>query len=76
MSKLPKIVGVVSSTLAYLAFTTSAFAQVATPSGTKGATAGSLPNAGSTDITYFLFIGGIVLFVFGTLKLVSSFRES
>ncbi|HSX18555.1 MAG TPA: hypothetical protein VLE91_00310 [Candidatus Saccharimonadales bacterium] len=76
MSKLPKIASVVSSTLAYLALATNAFAQSATSSAPKGGTSGSLPSAGSTEITYLLFVGGIVLFVFGTLKLVTSFKES
>jgi hypothetical protein len=76
MSKLPKIAGVVSSALTYFAIASNTFAQSATSSGSKGGTSGSLPSAGSTELTYFLFLAGVVLFVFGTLKLVASLREN
>ncbi len=76
MIKLPRVVGGSLSALAYLAIVTNTFAQSATNSAPKGGTSGSLPSAGSTDITYMLFIFGIVLFVFGTLKLVTSFKEA
>lgn len=42
---------------------------------TKGGTASSLPAAGTTELTYLLFVFGVVLFVVGTLKLVKSFRS-
>lgn len=46
-----------------------------TVSAGKGGTSSSLPDAGSTDITYFLFVGGLTLFVLGTLKLILSYRD-
>lgn len=77
MSKLPRAIGVVSSTLAYLALSANVFAQSSsTTSAGKGGTSSSLPSAGTTELTYFFFIAGVVLFVFGTLKLVASFREA
>lgn len=74
--KLPRVIGVGSSLFSYLVFATNTFAQSATSSASKGGTDSSLPSAGTTEITYFLFMAGVVLFVFGTLKLVASFRES
>jgi len=76
MSKLPKVIGFASSALTYFAIAANTFAQSATSSGSKGGTSGSLPSAGSTEITYLLFLGGVVLFVVGSLKLVASFREN
>ena len=75
MLKLPKIAGTLASALIYLALGSSVFAQSATGSAGKGGTSGALPSAGTTELTYFLFIAGVVLFVFGTLKLVASFRN-
>ena len=71
--KLPKIIGLTSSTIAFLTFAASAFAQSAT-SGASG-TSGALPGAGSTELTYILFVGGVILFVIGMLKLVGSYRD-
>lgn len=76
MSKLPKVIGAFSSGIAYLMLTSSVFAQTATGSAGKGGTNGALPSAGTTEITYAIFIGGVLLFVFGTLKLVASFKET
>lgn len=77
MSKLPKAIAVVSSAFAYLALASQTFAQSSsTASAGKGGTSSSLPSAGTTELTYFFFIAGVVLFVFGTLKLAASFRES
>jgi len=77
MSKLAKVAGVTASAFTYLTFAANTFAQTtSTASASKGGTSGALPNAGTTEITYFIFIAGVVLFVFGTLKLVASFRES
>ena len=75
--KLPKVVGLASATLSYLAIASNAFAQSASSSASKGGvgTSSSLPSAGTTELTYLLFIGGVVLFVMGTLKLVASYRE-
>lgn len=48
---------------------------VSTGKGGGESTASSLPNAGSTELTYIIFVAGAVLFVFGMLKLVLSYRE-
>ncbi len=48
----------------------------ASTSSAKGGTSSSLPSAGSTEITYLLFVGGLILFVIGTVKLISSYRSS
>ncbi len=71
--RLPKVVGTIATALTYLALAPNTFAQ-ATSSAGKGGTSSSLPSAGSTELTYLLFIGGVVLFVFGTIKLVLSYR--
>ena len=73
-NKLPKVIGIASGAFTYLALATSTFAQ-ATSSAGKGGTSSSLPSAGSTELTYLIFIGGVMLFVFGTMKLVLSYRE-
>ena len=72
-----KAAGFASSIVPYLALAQNVFAQSATSSsvGGGGATSSSLPSAGTTEITYFLFAGGVALFVFGMMKLVSSFRD-
>ncbi|MDP2632468.1 MAG: hypothetical protein Q8P25_01965 [Candidatus Curtissbacteria bacterium] len=72
--QLPRVIGIASAALTYLSIATNTFAQ-ATGSASKGGTSSSLPSAGSTELTYLLFIGGVVLFVFGTMKLVLSYRE-
>lgn len=58
-----------------LAIAKSALAQTATQSAGKGGTTSSLPDAGTTELTYILFIGGVLLFVIGTLKIALSFRD-
>ncbi len=75
-----KAVGVSSAVTTSLLFAQYALAQTSTgttgtTTTTKGSTASSLPAAGTTEITYLLFIGGVVLFVIGTIKVVQSFRE-
>lgn len=72
-----KAAGAISSIAAYLALAQNAFAQSATSSSSVGggATSGALPNAGTVEFTYVFFAGGVALFVFGMIKLVSSFRD-
>lgn len=78
-----KAVGFSSALATSLYFAQSVLAQTSTgttgttttTTTTKGGTASSLPAAGTTELTYLLFIGGAVLFVIGALKLVKSFRE-
>ena len=64
-----------SSALAWLALASNVFAQTATESAGKGGTNGALPNAGTTGLTYLIFIGGVILFVFGTIKLILSYSK-
>jgi len=75
MMKLARITSFASSAALFLSVTKFALAQTATISAPKGGTDGSLPGAGSTELTYLLFIGGVLLFVFGMLKLILSYRE-
>lgn len=62
-----------------LSFAKAAFAQTATLSaetgGGTGGTESALLDAGSKEITYLLFFAGLALFVFGSLKIVASFRD-
>lgn len=77
-----KVARVVSFSVPFassLLFASRVLADFATPSAGIGggqASSSSLPNAGSTEITYLIFVGGAVLFVFGMLKLVLSYREA
>lgn len=77
MKKLYRIIGFSTALGLVLAKVGGALAQSPTvaPVTGGGATAGALPGAGTTDLTYLLFLGGVLLFVFGTLKLVLSFRD-
>lgn len=75
MSKLPKAVGLSTTVATFLTLASNAFAQAATSGASKGGTSGALPAAGTTEITYAIFIVGVVLFVFGMLKLAASYRE-
>ena len=73
--KLARFTGFISSAVAWLALAQAVLAQSATNSASKGGTSGALPNAGSTELTYLIFFGGVILFVMGTMKLILSFRE-
>ncbi|KKR57002.1 MAG: hypothetical protein UU05_C0020G0005 [Candidatus Curtissbacteria bacterium GW2011_GWA1_40_47] len=75
MMKSARVIGIVSSGLSWLTLATDAFAQTATQSASKGGTSGALPNAGTTGLTYLIFVGGVILFVFGTIKLILSYRN-
>jgi len=72
--KLARYVGFSSSIAFWLTFAQNAFAQTATAGASKGGTSGALPGAGSTELTYLLFLGGVLLFIIGTLKLILSYR--
>lgn len=74
--KFLRIIGFSSPIAALLTNASNVFAQAATAGAQgAGATSGALPGAGTTELTYAIFLGGVVLFVFGTLKLLLSFRE-
>jgi len=75
LSKISKITTITSSGLIWLKFAGMVFAQSSTESAAKGGTGGALPDAGSTGFTYIIFLTGVVLFVFGTLKLIQSYRQ-
>lgn len=76
MNKLARAAVAVSTLAIFITRASTVLAGVsATESAGKGGTSGALPSAGSTELTYAIFIGGVVLFVFGMLKLVFSYRE-
>lgn len=72
-----KLIGVGASVGFSLTLAGNVFAQSATGSSSlsKGGTSSALPSAGSTEITFAIFAFGVMLFVFGTLKLVKSFQD-
>ncbi len=80
-----KLIGIGTSLTLLSAFAQSAFAQLTQSTGSSvtkgglggvtGSTLSSLPNAGSTEVTYLIFGLGIIFFVFGMMKLVSGFRD-
>lgn len=72
--KIARITTVASSVSLWLTLAASTFAQEATESAPKGGTNGALPSAGSTELTYIIFVGGVLLFVFATMKFILSFR--
>lgn len=76
-SLIRRIIGVGASVGFSLTLVGNAFAQSATGSSSlsKGGTSSALPVAGSTEVTYAIFAFGVLLFVFGTLKLVKSFQD-
>lgn len=75
MPKLPKVIGLSTTVATFLTLASNVFAQAATSGAAKGGTSGALPSAGTTEITYAIFVVGVVLFVFGMLKLAASYRE-
>ncbi|MBI3342090.1 hypothetical protein HY024_03120 [Candidatus Curtissbacteria bacterium] len=77
MLRLARIATFTTSLLGSLSVASNVFADASSSAGIGGGqgTSSSLPNAGSTDLTYFIFIVGAMLFIFGMLKLVSSYRE-
>lgn len=74
-SLVSKIGGAVSAAAVSLTLATNTFAQLASSSAGKGGTDSSLPSAGSTELTYLIFIFGSVLFVVGSLRLLLSYRD-
>lgn len=62
---------------ALLSFASNALAQLSSTSSatSKGGTTSSLPNAGTGEITYVIFVFGVMLFVLGTIKFVKSYRS-
>ena len=79
MKKLARLITTASASSLYLLLTKNVFAQTATLSaetgGGTGGTDSALLYAGTNEITYVLFFAGLVLFVFGSLKIVASFRD-
>ncbi|MEK7581392.1 MAG: hypothetical protein AAB512_03855 [Patescibacteria group bacterium] len=80
-SLIKKTVGVLTSLGVSLTLASSAFAQTASTAsssltkGGLGGTESALPSAGSTEITYIIFGAGTLLFIYGMMRLVASFRE-
>lgn len=79
MKNLARIVGVSSSVIAWMRLTGNAFAQFASESAepivSKGGIDDTLPDAGSADLTYLLFVGGTMLLVFGIMKIILAYRD-
>lgn len=78
MFTLARVASAVGSLIGSLSFVPAVLADESTLSGGLGGgegTSSSLPNAGSSEITYVIFFIGAMLFVFGMLKLVSSYRD-
>ena len=72
-----RVIGYSSATI-WLALAQSALAQTSTSSPSaepKGGTEGALPNAGSAELTYLLFLGGMALLIFGTVRLIASYSK-
>jgi len=72
-----RVIGYSSATI-WLALAQSALAQTSTstPSAEpKGGTESALPNAGSTELTYILFLGGMALLIFGAVRLIASYSK-
>jgi len=83
MLRLARIVSVGSSFGVFLAAAGNVLAQSATDSavftpavGGGEGTASSLPNAGTSGLTYLIFAVGTMLFVYGMLRLVLSYRKA
>lgn len=79
---LARITGFIASGALWILAAQSAFAQFATSSASpldeavgKGGTGGALADAGSTELTYIIFGAGVLLFVFGTMKVILSLRD-
>ncbi|MCR4324633.1 MAG: hypothetical protein NUV69_03015 [Candidatus Curtissbacteria bacterium] len=77
MTKLARLLGFGSSFSLFLVSAENVLAQTsaATSSAAKGGTSSSLPSAGSTELTYLIFVTGVLLFVVGTLKFALSYRD-
>lgn len=79
--KTIRIVSYISPFTIALTFAGNVFAQskndflLGASTASAVATTSSLPNAGSTEVTYFIFAAGLTLFVAGTIKLVLSFKN-
>ena len=73
-----RVIGYSSATI-WLALAQSAvFAQTSTSSPSaepKGGTESALPNAGSAELTYILFLGGMALLIFGAVRLIASYSK-
>jgi len=72
-----RVIGYSSATI-WLALAQSALAQTSTSSPSaapKGGTESALPNAGSTELTFLLVLGGAALIIFGATKLIASYSK-
>jgi len=74
MVKLARFLTAGSATGIFLSISKSVFAQTATLSA-GGGTNSALLDAGTRELTLVLFFSGLALFVFGSLKIVASFRD-
>ena len=73
-----RVIGYSSATIWLALAQGAAFAQTSTSSPSaepKGGTEGALPDAGSTELTFLLFLGGAALIIFGLTKLIASYSK-
>lgn len=78
MLKLARISGLFSSLSIVLFSATNVLADESTLSAGLGGgegTSSSLPDAGTTGLTYILFAAGAMLFIYGMLKLARSYAK-
>lgn len=72
-----RVIGYSSATI-WLVLAQSALAQTSTSSPSaepKGGTESALPNAGSAELTYLLFLGGMAFLIFGAVRLIASYSK-
>ncbi|HLA03731.1 hypothetical protein A3D07_03315 [Candidatus Curtissbacteria bacterium RIFCSPHIGHO2_02_FULL_42_15] len=73
-----RVIGYSSATIWLALAEGAAYAQLSTSSPSaepKGGTEGALPDAGSTEMTFLLFLGGAALIIFGVTKLIASYSK-
>ncbi|MBI2599134.1 hypothetical protein HYW40_02870 [Candidatus Curtissbacteria bacterium] len=80
--KIIRFIGFAAPFSAALTFAGNVFAQSksdfllgASTASAVGGTGSGLPAAGSTSLTYIIFVAGLILFVVGMLKLILSYRS-
>jgi len=74
-----RVIGYSSATIWLALAQGVAFAQTSTSSPSavpKGGTESGLPDAGSTELTYLLFLGGMALLIFGAVRLIASYSKN
>lgn len=77
MKELARVSVFSISLTAVLSSATNAFADASVSAGVGGGegTGSSLPNAGTSGLTYFIFAAGALLFIWGMTKLALSYKD-